>query len=72
MATNIITVKELWDDSTGQYAADISIDGRAVASVYSRDIERILLSALVDQHSEVRRDISRVLRAQRRRARVAA
>lgn len=69
MTTNTITVKELWDDlTTGQYCAEISIDGRNVASVYSRDIERILLGAMVvDQHREVRRDVSFVLNALRRR-----
>jgi len=72
MATNIITVKELWDDPTGEYCAEIKIDGRNVASVYSRDIERILLGALVDQHCEVRREISWSLKAARRRRAKAA
>lgn len=55
--TNKITINELWHDSTGQYCAEIDIDGTRIASVYSPRVELLLVNALRDEHCEVWRSI---------------
>ncbi len=54
---NRIEIRELWNDSTGQFCSEISIDGRKIASVYSPDAERILVGAIRDRHCAVYRKL---------------
>ena len=53
---NRIDIRELWND-TGQFCAEIDIDGKRVASVYSPNIERMLVNTLADRHCEIWRAV---------------
>lgn len=55
---NRIDIKQLWHDTTtGQFCAEIDVDGQRIASVYTEHAERVLVNSLADQHCEVWRSI---------------
>ena len=61
-----ILVKVLWDDLTGQYCSEVSIDGQRKASFYDKSCEQIFVGAINDKHCRVTYDQSRVTRARNR------
>jgi hypothetical protein len=63
---NAITIKVLWDDSTGQYCSEIEVDGRLEAKCYSEAVETVLVGALRDGHCTVKRGYVSVRRSRRR------
>jgi hypothetical protein len=54
---NRIDIEELWNDATGQFCSEISVDGKRIASVYTPHAELILVNSLADRHCEVWRSL---------------